>query len=393
MIMLIDFLSLVPLFLIGSICAYTDFRHGKIKNQWIGIGLAWGSLLYICLGFYTIFYLHQWKNIYYLIEVVLNALIALGTGYFFWHFNLWAAGDAKLFTLYAFLIPLKFYSKAYFPYFPSLGLLINLFIPLFLFLIIKALISGLKESYEVIKSFRNQKSFWIEKLKKDLQPRKLGPKIWRTTRLFLGYISLFVILQTIIGKTIQFLDKFVFPQALIYLVFFLVFLYFFKFITKNKLIVFINSLIGLIIITYLLINNQTSLLLNILKTAFIFMVVIGFLGKLLNFYVENKEIKKIKIKNLKQGMILSQEVLNKIKRKYSNKDNSVFSGVLREEQIISIKKLLKKDLEEEIKIYKTFPFSPLLFLVALATVFTKNSLSALILKVLSDIFTIGSNLW
>ena len=118
----INFLFLVPLAVIGLICAYTDIKYGKIFNKWIVFGLIYVFFLYVFLFSYK-------TSIDYIFELILNGAIAFLVGYLLWHFKLWSAGDAKLFAVYAFLIPLHFYSKSYTPYFPSFNLLVNVFIP------------------------------------------------------------------------------------------------------------------------------------------------------------------------------------------------------------------------------------------------------------------------
>jgi len=89
------------------VCSYTDIKYGKIKNNCILIGLAWVLIVYILLGIYSFFYLGQMENISYFGKMLLNGFITLILGYLLWHFRLWTAADAKLFTLYALLIPLK----------------------------------------------------------------------------------------------------------------------------------------------------------------------------------------------------------------------------------------------------------------------------------------------
>ena len=121
-----DILFLAPLFFVGSICCYTDIKYGKIKNKWILMGLIWVVFIYTVLSIYTIFFLHRWENINYLIKALINGFTAFFLGYLLWHFKLWAAGDAKLFTLFAFLIPLKFYSKSYFSH---IKIIFTIFLP------------------------------------------------------------------------------------------------------------------------------------------------------------------------------------------------------------------------------------------------------------------------
>jgi len=99
----LDILFLVPLFLIGGICSYTDFKYGKIYNKWIIIGFFWGVSLYFILFFYNLFYLQQKANFNYFWEVDINTLISFVIGYLFWQLKLWSAGDAKLLFFFLFL--------------------------------------------------------------------------------------------------------------------------------------------------------------------------------------------------------------------------------------------------------------------------------------------------
>lgn len=123
-----DYLFLFPIFLIGLITGYQDFKCGKIKNKWIILGLVWGIAVY---AFSVIFKFFNPSVISYsyMLAVFINSGIALLVGYLFWRFNLWSAGDAKLFFVFAFLLPLKYYQRGYLLYFHSFALLVNVFVP------------------------------------------------------------------------------------------------------------------------------------------------------------------------------------------------------------------------------------------------------------------------
>ncbi len=132
--MILDYLFLPVLFLIGLIISYQDFRYGKIKNKWIILGLAWGLIIY--------FFFLIWGIIAepiipfsYILKVFVNSFFALIVGYILWYFNLWSAGDAKLFFVFTLLLPLQYYWRTALPVFPSFALLINIFIPALLLLI------------------------------------------------------------------------------------------------------------------------------------------------------------------------------------------------------------------------------------------------------------------
>ena len=110
-------------------------------------------------------------------------------GFLLWRFRLWSAGDTKLFTLYALLVPLDFYSKSFVFYFPSFNLLINLFIPLLLVLILNALVFAVKGLWN------------FEKIKVELKSLKIN-KIFYIfiflLNVFLSYVFVFILLNSII---------------------------------------------------------------------------------------------------------------------------------------------------------------------------------------------------
>jgi|GEM_PF-2732010 len=155
--MLIDYLFLPILFFIGLVTSYQDFYHGKIKNKWIifgatwGIGiwlllLGWSQLSQILASAYSVGFVYIMPE--YILKVAVNSFISLAVGYLLWYFDLWSAGDAKLFFVVSLLLPLRYYWKSAVPYFPSAVLLINIFSFALAFLILKNLIVLIKSFIE-----------------------------------------------------------------------------------------------------------------------------------------------------------------------------------------------------------------------------------------------------
>ncbi len=151
------FLAIGIILLIGLIITVEDFKSGKIRNKWIMLGLYLGSLYYLLLIIFTILGSLKILNVghfqpqYYLYILAYTA-IAFILSFTLWHFKLWAGGDAKLFTLYVFLIPLTYYANAYFKYFPQFNLLINIFVPIFIYLVIKMLLYPLQLGFNYLRN-------------------------------------------------------------------------------------------------------------------------------------------------------------------------------------------------------------------------------------------------
>jgi len=377
--MIINLLFLVPLFIVGIICSYTDVKYGKIKNKWIGLGLGWAVVLYVSLVAYNYFYLHQPENFQYLLEMLTNGVIALVIGYLLWNFKLLAAGDAKLFTLYAFLIPPEFYSKSYFLLFPSFVLLINIFLPLLLLLGTKALIFALKNAIKKSREIKGKELFTKEKL------IEFWLKILKIFRVYTTFILIFVLLQIILRETTKLSGGLIQGPFSVYLFVFLFFIYrfLFTFISKHKFINLGVTLVGVVAVIYLLVTQQIEFLLGILKLALIFMILVTVANRLLGFYVEQREVRKIRIRELKEGMFLSlQETKDELKQKLGSMERTG----LTKEQVETIKTFFPKNPEQEIKIYKTFALAPFILLGAVITILTKNSFIGLILWVFHFLF-------
>jgi len=370
----IDCLFLVPLFAIGLICSYTDIKYGKILNRVIMIGVLCGFFLYSILFFYNLFFLHQKENFYYLSEAALNGLISFFICYFLWYFKLWSAGDAKLFTLYAFLLPLKFYSKSYVLYFPSFALLINLFIPLFLVLVGNAFLTGAKEIYGLKQKLKEFRSFDFKIFFKKLKPFSS----WFLS-MYLNYVFIYMLIRLLANFLKNFsVSKILSSPFFLYFLFFLIMKSFMSIKTKKKWLGFFVNGIVIIYCSLLLFLGKTQTLQNMLKTALVFMVLIGFTRQILDFYIKKKEIKRVKIRDLKEGMIVLPNgislVLEKLKTKEEKESFSwIDGGGLNSNQIKIIKNLFNNDFQSSVGIYKTFPFALFMFLAAIILVLTQSS--------------------
>ncbi len=377
---LLNLLFLIPLSLIGGISVFTDIKYGIIKNKLILIGLIWALLLYAGLVLYAIFYLDQDREaINYVLEMVLNSLLAFGVGYSLWRAGLWAAGDTKLFTLYAFLIPLNFYSTNYFNYFPSLVLLINTFFPVVLFLLGEFLFFLFRKSiFAINQAFLSKKM--VINWKNLLKSIRLEQKIASSVKVYLNYVAIFFILRVLIQVwNYLFAREISANYALAFVISFAFRKYFINRLVKNKLTVIILLFLTSGYTIYLIVNNQVDNLINTLATSFIFMIAIGLLMKILNLYIEKKEIKKIKIGQLKNNMVIVKDDIKEITKRINKKnleENLYFnySDALTTEQIGFLERVFAGEPETEIRVYKTFAFAPFMFLAYIITLLLKGSI-------------------
>ncbi len=370
----IDYLFLTPLFVIGLICSHTDIKYGKILNKVIIMGILYAFFLYLALFFNNFFFLHQKSNFYYLFDATLNGLISFVVGYSVWYFKLWSAGDAKLFTVYAFLMPLKFYSKSYILYFPSFALLANLFIPLFLVLVCSAFLTLAKEVYGSKQKLKEFKSFDFKIVFKKL--KSLGNWFFS---MFSNYVFIFILFQLLTNFLKNLPGKEILSNRLfLYFLLLLIMKRFMLIKEKKKWIdLFIDGL-SIIYCSFLFFSGNIQTLENILKTALVFMVLMSSTRQILDFYIKKKEIKKVKVRDFKKGMIIVRDeipsVLKKLKTKEEKESFSwIDAGGLNGNQVKIIKNLFNNDPEYSVRIYKTFPFAPFMLLAAILLVLTQSS--------------------
>ena len=149
--------SLLFLVFYGFITSYEDYKYGKIRNIWVLASVLYGVFVLI----FSVSYLYftnirfNWE---YILEFSLNILFALLSGVIMWICGLWSAGDAKLFFGYAAIIPINVYNWGYILGFPSFVILINTFVPLFVYYLFSILKNtSFKEKIDIIKEMLNIK--------------------------------------------------------------------------------------------------------------------------------------------------------------------------------------------------------------------------------------------
>jgi len=422
--MILDILFLPMLFFISVVVGYEDIRYGKVRNKWILIGIVWSLAVFFSAFFWyfiafpltRFFYaniLHSAPDtqisVYtihlgYIGRSLINAAIALVVAFLIWRFKFWAAGDAKLFIVYSLLIPLGYYWKSYFHYFPSFVLLINIFVPVFLYLLIRSFFYYIRFIYLRITESPDQR-FWyrgkpqaltalkenndsVKRIdrKKGEEPAKKESS-WKRIKdrivMILGLVSIFLIfglfqepIKQYTSIDISSLRMFIFAGLIIFSG--LLSKIFQKPITFKIIIVVLVVILGYGFISSPAATWQT--LYQSIKMMAIFMVIWSLFRKLIDFYISRTSIDKIKIEDLKPTMNLAEETLNKLKRdkEYYNKYFGViYPEGLTEEQVEAVKKWAQEHRKERLKtisIYRPFPFVVWMFIGVIITLILKSSL-------------------
>ena len=299
----LDYLLLPIFFLLGAIISYEDIRYGKIKNKWIAIGAIWGTavylffLLWLLAGpFITNFYYTHIVNLpadaprpvftlhfSFLVRSLINSFIALLVGFLIWRGKGWAAGDAKLFFVFSLLIPTKYYWKSYFPIFPSFTLLINIFIPLLLFLFFRSCLYFFLhfprlEAAEILKRFKN---FFANK--ENLKTRAV---------MMLGFLEIFLFLGLWQAKFGSFLPSGVSHYGILAFPLLIIFSGpISKFLQKPLVAKTISVIFVLFLAAGLIFAPQLTwrILSQSLQMMIAFMIILSLFKKLIDFHVDGSE--------------------------------------------------------------------------------------------------------
>src|SRR5208283_4575116 len=94
-------LILSVILIIGVLTTFTDLKNKKIYNQHLALGTVLGIIAIV----YAAVFNHE-----HAIFHITNGLVAFLIGVILHRSALWRGGDAKLFTLYAFLMPTPIYN-------------------------------------------------------------------------------------------------------------------------------------------------------------------------------------------------------------------------------------------------------------------------------------------
>jgi Flp pilus assembly protein protease CpaA len=116
--------------LIGIITSYTDIKKGKIANKWIIFGITYFLLTTLFLLVNKTSLIPNPQN--YILNTIINLTLAILISFLLYYYDLWNAGDGKLFICFSSLIPIIYFTNIKFTIFPSLSILINTFFISFL---------------------------------------------------------------------------------------------------------------------------------------------------------------------------------------------------------------------------------------------------------------------
>lgn len=382
---IIEVVNLFFLFIlcgVGFFAVYQDVKTGKVKNSLILTGLLAGALCYLSLAAGGGF--SSGAGFIYLKKVLLNVLISWIASFFIWRVGLWSAGDAKVFMLFSFLLPLRYYSNNLtLPFFPSFILLVNSFILVMIFILFEALLMLGRTSIGFIlapKAHREDMIRFFCRLKdnfKEINRNKSG--YFKTGLVYLCILILFYILRTYVKlettRAFSPVGNIVYPVI------------FFMFLPLKRLLAKINTGAACFIFCFLCIYvlfmsalpgaAQPSGLGIVFRDFIGFTLVLSVFFCFLELYIKRKDQITLSPEKISPYILLSKESLEKVGEELKREGikEKFYADGLTPAQAEYIKNLTSKNPDfNKISIYKTFPFVPFIFSGTIITFMTKGAI-------------------
>lgn len=296
---------LPALFLLFFGVIQEDIKSRRIKNFFIKIGLGWGFFVIFSLNIFSsyadrgVIFFSWLERIYhssspfiftsgYLENSLVNFFIALIVGYFLWKFEVWAPGDGKLFAVSVLLLPLKYYSVKYFPFFPAFALLVNIFIVATSVVFIEAIIFFIKRNF-----ISGDKVVFINFINNTLVKKEELMLLF--VKMLFSSFSIGYFMQVVLGAVNSGLNnKLVIPLVIIG-VLFVVFEKSRKLLFGSKLWLFGGNGIVIIHLSISIFKNSSQALskaFSILIFGGIMMLIFIFFASVMSYYLKSIEDKK-----------------------------------------------------------------------------------------------------
>jgi Flp pilus assembly protein protease CpaA len=400
-----DFLSFFYypiIFYIGIITSIEDWRTRKIKNKVLINGFLAGFFVFIFLIVWSLlidpnsfFYVDiaehvsipnfflQSVNPEFFIKTISNSFVAIVLGFLMWKYRIMAAGDAKLFALFAWLIPTSNYWRSYLTVFPAFALLVNIFFVVLIAFILRSFLFVCGNFHLV---FNGKKySDLLQSMKKKISieyAKKIKNNLW----VFYLIIFIFLFLQNI-NQYLGFSPSGNFGVYQGYLmVFFIVFRSQIVDVLKKKYISKVFFILLAINLLLSFVNSPAKLFLYLFHVSLImicFLLVFDLMAKTMNFYLKNSAVRQIPIDNLRAGEIISDTLVEQLKAEkiiFHNYVGRIFPRGLDENEISTIKEWAKTKNKTEIGVYEHFPFAFWIFVGVIGTLIFKGSIFNIILN-------------
>lgn len=358
------YLSVPAIAALLSVVVWEDFKETKIRNKWILGGVAYGAMVNIAVVIFGA--LAGYDFVYAQAAfTLLNAVISFAAGYAMWKYGVWAAGDAKLFSLVAFLLPLDFYKHAVMPWFNSFALLINIFIPYILIVSMQALVAMVLLIPRTLKN--KGLNFSFRQLFQSVFTLKTFSVVW-------GIVFALILIQCLVffvrsSQLVAVLNN----SLVVFLVIFLGQRKLKAVFEKGYARIF-SYFLAVNIFLYMWVMKRMALsgfLESMFQRTLLVMALMIVFNSIINWFIKRSETKTIDVGDVKEGDVLSTETLSEIGGASADIGRVGAEGLTEEQRQILLRSANKP---ARIMIYRRHPFSIYIAVGAIITMLLKTSL-------------------
>lgn len=297
--------------------SYTDYLTGKIRNRSLA-KLFSPTLAYLALlCIFSIIGLPGTADFQWFADYLTHIFISAVISFLMWKTGVWPAGDSKLFTMTAAMLPLIVRHSRLYPFILFASMLINIFVPSAMAFTGDALIVFFKD----IKNKGLAETFCFDKSKASVM---LGTVL---AFLLCRYVSV------LIGMSVNF------SPAYQFLVIFLAWPVLYK-LFKN---IWMSSILAIAVCIYGAMCSSFASLMKEAMISFAYTVPLIALRKIIMLLMDRDSIEKINPERIRAGLILSEKYLKKIRKAmpsfYKKNLKKIYPEGLTEEQAESLKAL------------------------------------------------------
>lgn len=359
-----ELLFLLPMILfLGIVTSYQDIKTGKIRNHWLLLAIAYAVIVNLMIYVYVVSGGQDVANANrYMLELFITFLVSLIVSFVMWWVGLWTAGDAKLFAVFSLLVPLSVYNLGYVKYFASVNIIMNTVVPYFaVYAIIFLVKTSWKQKLKYMKQSLNPRQVWSMAIFifAFLWPLDMFYKFTSLPSNFFMSIAILFVMMTVVEKTLG-SRAYIFTYSLSVLRLFLDK----NLLTLNSWLLFFDILIGFIILRY-----------------FILYMGYDFMTKWVDIKLFRKGMVPAEMVFKEEGEYKKQPILHFSLLSYlqekTRKREHLFELTaegLTEKEAKKIRSLEEKLDFEHLRVYKTMPFAPYLFLGVILTILFRGNL-------------------
>jgi len=318
---MLDWLVLPLVLWVAGSAALSDWRTGRIPNRLVLLGLLFGAEASAALAVWLLLGgpgqsgpMLAYGPLGYLGAQVLDGAVAFLVGLTLWWVGVWAAGDAKLFAVLAFLMPLGAYRENLLAGFPSFVLFFNTFACLMAFLLVELLVKL------VVRALRpGERGAALALLRRAASAVSARGAVG-LLRVVAGFVAMFLTIRVLRHFAREALDaSFELNQTLVYVVLFVLFAPLSRLFARRA--VFVGACVGIALYAAWAFgwSDDPGARAALVQIGWMSLSIVA-LGWLYEAYTGFAEVRRVPVRTLAPGQVLSAPFVRSLR------ENSQFNN-------------------------------------------------------------------